>query len=173
MRRTSKPGRVILKMLISVDETGRRPYAYPDLLLLADAAGWKHLAAICRDRAAKARSPRPKSRHLGDDPEDHDHLALITHADRERSDLVDIRLGTICDQDWAVLRRGYQLTKRHAAAHRGAKWMAALAATALQHEASSAKYMRLFQLKEAARKRNANRRARKARSGKASTGIRR
>lgn len=124
--------RIIMKMLLSVDATGPQPIAYPDVFLLADEAGWRKLATMCLKRANKARRAPPGARTI--DPEDHAHFAWEMGVDERLSDRIEIRLGTIRDEDWAAIKRNYWISARTARRGSGAKWLAELASRAAELE---------------------------------------
>lgn len=112
-RSANRPrGQIILKMLISVDATGRKGRAYPDIALFADREGWLKIAKIAMQRAETAKGDRYVCTDFDGDPEDHDHMAM--YIDHDRSDSIDFRLGTITPGNQRVVFRRFGISKSKA-----------------------------------------------------------
>lgn len=105
-------GQIVLKLTISVDATGQKPVAYPEVFMLADEQGWEYLSKLCRRRAGRARTLASQVDDFHPDPEDHDHLSM--HVDQELSDKVDLRLGTLTDANRDVVFQRYGISSAKA-----------------------------------------------------------
>lgn len=131
-------GEIVVKLTVSVDATGSVPIAYPDLVILADANGWRYLAACCRKRAERARK---LPAHVGDehpDPEDHEHLGMCINS--KLSDKIDVRLGSLTPYNRAVVFRRFGIAKKNSFRESFVEWCAVLRKLARSRERAAKPY---------------------------------
>ncbi len=106
-RRHTDTPEVIVKESFGILHNRRNRHAYPVLVMVANAAGWRKLAS--EFRAMARRRPRPDDDL---DPDDHMHINFGWWSDNRLSDEVELRLGLLTPENRAAVFRKYGISAR-------------------------------------------------------------